>query len=102
MKLDRGENEEKVDPSQYRRIVGRLLYLQATRPDVIYSVNILSQFVADPRRNHLDALHRVLRYLKGTTGQECSYLKMQPQGSYVPGISLCLVGLLFHGRRRSS
>ncbi|XP_023728755.2 uncharacterized mitochondrial protein AtMg00810-like [Lactuca sativa] len=69
VKLDRGENEEKVDSRQYRRLVGRLLYLQATRPDITYSVNILSQFVADPRRNHLDALHRVLRYLKGTVGQ---------------------------------
>lgn len=69
VKLDRGENEKKVDSRQYRRLVGRLLYLQATRPDITYSVNILSQFVADPRRNHLDALHRVLRYLKGTIGQ---------------------------------
>ena len=67
--LDKSEDEPKVDASRYRRIVGRLLYLQATRPDIAYSVNILSQFVADPRRPHMDAVHRILRYLKTTPGQ---------------------------------
>ena len=68
--LDKRDRESKVDASRYRRLVGRLLYLQATRPDIAYSVNVLSQFVADPRRSHMDAAHRVLRYLKGTVGQE--------------------------------
>ena len=49
--------------------MGRLLYLQATRPDVTYVVNVLSQFVSDPRQNHLEATNRVLRYLKGTPSQ---------------------------------
>ncbi|KAI3692000.1 hypothetical protein L6452_31805 [Arctium lappa] len=69
LKLDKGENEPSVDASQYRRLIGRLLYLQATRPDITYSVNVLSQFVADPRNNHLEAANRVLRYLKATPGQ---------------------------------
>jgi len=69
LKLDKGNEEEKVDANQYRRLVGRLLYLQATRPDIAYSVNVLSQFVADPRQNHMNAVHRVLRYLKTTPGQ---------------------------------
>lgn len=56
LKLDKGENEPKVDASQYKRIVGRLLYLQETRPYVAYEVNILSQFVADPRQSHLIAI----------------------------------------------
>ncbi|KAD4385513.1 hypothetical protein E3N88_25681 [Mikania micrantha] len=55
LKLDKGEEEEKIDANQYRRLVGRLLYLQATRPDIAYSVSILSQFVGDPRRNHMEA-----------------------------------------------
>ncbi|GJW21740.1 putative RNA-directed DNA polymerase [Tanacetum coccineum] len=68
LKLNRAENKPKVDASRYRRIVGRLLYLQATRPDITYSVNILSQFMADPRQPHLNAAHRILHYLKATPG----------------------------------
>nr|GFA55618.1 hypothetical protein [Tanacetum cinerariifolium] len=69
LKLDKGEHEATVDASQYRRLIERLLYLQATRPDITYSVNVLSQFVADPRNNHLEAANRVFRYLKATPGQ---------------------------------
>ncbi|XP_071718002.1 secreted RxLR effector protein 161-like [Rutidosis leptorrhynchoides] len=69
LKLDKGEEEEKVDANQYRRLVGRLLYLQATHPDITYSVNVLSQFVADPRSNHMEAATRVLCYLKNIAGQ---------------------------------
>ncbi|GJZ65658.1 integrase [Tanacetum coccineum] len=46
-----------------------LLYLQATRPDIAYSVNVLRQFIVDPRHSHMDAAHQVLWYLKGTVGQ---------------------------------
>ncbi|KAD5317201.1 hypothetical protein E3N88_17147 [Mikania micrantha] len=69
LKLDAGLDEEKVDANTYRRPVGKMLYLQATRPDVTYAVNVLSQFVADPRANHMQAAVRVLRYLKLTLGQ---------------------------------
>ncbi|GJR72282.1 uncharacterized mitochondrial protein-like protein [Tanacetum coccineum] len=69
LKLDKGESESRVDASQYRRLIGRLLYLQATRTDITYTVNILSQFVADPRNNHLEAANHVLGYLKATPGQ---------------------------------
>lgn len=69
IKLDNCTESEKVDASRYRRLVGRLLYLQATRPDIAYSVNILSQFVTDPRHEHMEAATRVLRYLKSTPGQ---------------------------------
>nr|GEV01693.1 hypothetical protein [Tanacetum cinerariifolium] len=46
LKLDKGEHEATVDASQYRRLIGRLLYLQATRPDITYSVNVLSHFMS--------------------------------------------------------
>ncbi|GJR14353.1 integrase [Tanacetum coccineum] len=69
LKLGKGESESRVNASQYHRLIGRLLYLQATRPDITYSVNILSHFVADPRNNHLEAANRVLGYLKATPGQ---------------------------------
>lgn len=60
LKLDKGEEEEKIDASQYRRLVGCLLYLQVTRPYIAYSVSILSQFVGDPRHIHMEAANRVL------------------------------------------
>lgn len=69
LKLDKGNEEQSVDASHYRRLIGSLLYLQATRPDITHSVNVLSQFVAEPRQSHMDAATRVLRYLKATPGQ---------------------------------
>ncbi|KAJ0588916.1 putative RNA-directed DNA polymerase [Helianthus annuus] len=69
LKLDKGEDDPRVDANSYRRMVGRLLYLQATRPDIAYALNVLSQFVADPRQKHLEAANRVLTYLKATPGQ---------------------------------
>ena len=57
------------DPEKYRRLVGRLIYLAVTRPDLAYSVHILSQFMQEPKSEHWEAALRVVRYLKGTPGQ---------------------------------
>ncbi|KAM0060751.1 putative RNA-directed DNA polymerase [Helianthus debilis subsp. tardiflorus] len=75
LKLDKGDEDVRVDANKYRRLIGRLLYLQATRPDLALSVNVLSQFVSDPRQRHLDAAIRILRYLKATLGQGIFFLK---------------------------
>ena len=56
------------DPGAYRRLIGRLLYLTLTRPDLSFAVHKLSQFVHSPRDSHLQAAHRILHYLKGTIG----------------------------------
>lgn len=57
------------DAEQYRRLVGRLIYLSITRPDISYSVHILSQFMKAPREKQWEATLRVVKYLKGTAGQ---------------------------------
>ncbi|GKD37788.1 uncharacterized mitochondrial protein-like protein [Tanacetum coccineum] len=69
LRLGKCETDKQVDGNQYRRLIGRLLYLQAIRPDITYTVNILSQFVGDPRQSHMDAADRLLGYLKATPGQ---------------------------------
>lgn len=69
MRLEKENKESHVDASKYCRLVGKLLYLQATRFDLTYVVNVLSQFVSDPRQDDLDAAMRVLRYLKAAPGQ---------------------------------
>ncbi|XP_019096462.1 PREDICTED: uncharacterized protein LOC109130848 [Camelina sativa] len=57
------------EPATYRRLVGCLIYLANTRPDLSYSVHILSQFMQMPRERHLEAVLRVVKYLKGKAGQ---------------------------------
>ncbi|XP_021739434.1 uncharacterized protein LOC110705810 [Chenopodium quinoa] len=52
------------DPEPCRRLVGRLIYLVVTRPDLAYFVHILSQFMHAPRTGHWEAALRVVRYLK--------------------------------------
>ncbi|KAK3036241.1 hypothetical protein RJ639_030783 [Escallonia herrerae] len=65
-KLSNESGEICKNPEEYRRLVGRLLYLNITRPNISYAVHILNQFMHDPRQPHLDAAYRVLHYLKGS------------------------------------
>jgi transposase InsO family protein len=58
-----------IDPEPYRRLVGRLIYLCFTRPDLSYSVHVLSQFMQQPREAHWQAALRVVRFLKRSPGQ---------------------------------
>ncbi|KAM1046992.1 hypothetical protein PS2_026160 [Malus domestica] len=69
VKLSPIDGELLKNASYYRRLVGRLIYLTITRPEITYSVHILSQFMQHPRKPHLNAVHRLLRYLKGSPGQ---------------------------------
>ncbi|CAM8937083.1 unnamed protein product [Rhodiola kirilowii] len=61
------------DPGRYRRLVGKLNYLTVTRPDIAYSVSVLSQYMASPTIDHWKALEQILCYLKGTPGQGMIY-----------------------------
>ncbi|PNX81560.1 putative copia-type protein [Trifolium pratense] len=57
------------DPTFYRTLVGSLVYLTITRPDIAYEVHIVSQFVVSPTTMHWAAVLRILHYLRGTQFQ---------------------------------
>lgn len=71
LSIDDGELLE--DPESYRRLVGRLLYLTLTRPDISYTVQQLTQFLSSPRQPHLKAALFLLRYLKGSVNCSLFY-----------------------------
>ncbi|XP_016206906.1 uncharacterized protein LOC107647338 [Arachis ipaensis] len=65
-KLSKTTRKLLADSGQYRRIVGKLLYLSNTRPDISYAIGKPSQFLDCATTEHLKAAHRVLRYIKGS------------------------------------
>ncbi|WZY76517.1 hypothetical protein YC2023_022901 [Brassica napus] len=65
-KLDMDEGGNRVDETFYKKIIGSLMYITTTRPDLQFSVSLLSRYMSNPTDLHLQAAKRVLRYLKGT------------------------------------
>ncbi|EOY21968.1 Uncharacterized protein TCM_014135 [Theobroma cacao] len=69
-KLTKASQEEEItDPTRYRQLVGKLLYLTFTRPDISFAMQTLAQFMDKPAHDHYMAAYRVLKYLKGALGQ---------------------------------
>ncbi|XP_042009205.1 uncharacterized mitochondrial protein AtMg00810-like [Salvia splendens] len=62
------EGADQTEQGKYQRLVGKLIYLSHTRPDISYVVGVVSQFMHKPQRDHMEAAMRIVRYLKGTTG----------------------------------
>jgi hypothetical protein len=73
LKLMADISSELIDDMLYRQIIGLLMYLMNTRPDICFFVNILIHFLVDPRRVHLVAAKHVTMYLKGTLDYGLSY-----------------------------
>jgi hypothetical protein len=67
-RLHHDDSEPHTDVTEYRALVGKLLYLTSTRPDIAFPVQQLSQFLDSPTATHFKAAHKVLRYLKGNPG----------------------------------
>ncbi|GJS73948.1 retrovirus-related pol polyprotein from transposon TNT 1-94 [Tanacetum coccineum] len=66
MKLDEDRQGKLVDPTCFRRMVGSLMYLSASRPDIVFVVCMCARYQAKPTKKHLHAIKRIFRYLKGT------------------------------------
>eukprot|EP00253_Pinus_taeda_P006843 PITA_06843 len=81
LKLSKEDSSKDFDPSLYKSIVGSLIYLTATRPNIMHVVSLISRFMERPKEAHWQAAKRILRYVKGTkrfgilyTTSECSDL----------------------------
>ncbi|GJS09671.1 retrovirus-related pol polyprotein from transposon TNT 1-94 [Tanacetum coccineum] len=65
-KLTKDEECESVDSTKYRGMIGSLLYLTISRPDIMFSVCLCARFQEAPKTSHLQAVKRIFRYIKGT------------------------------------
>ena len=65
-KLFEDKSGKSVDSKVYRGMVGSLLYLTASRPDIMFATCICARFQANPKESHMVAIKRIFRYLKGT------------------------------------
>ncbi|XP_071728911.1 uncharacterized mitochondrial protein AtMg00810-like [Rutidosis leptorrhynchoides] len=67
-KLFMEDDVELVDKGQYQRIVGKLIYLAHTRPNIAHAEGVVSQFMHQSQVHHLEAAMGIIRYLKKTSG----------------------------------
>ena len=74
-KISRDENGDFVDETYYKQLVGSLMYLTATRPDMVFVTCLISRYMKKPMEIHLQAAKRALRYLKGTMNYGIHYKK---------------------------
>jgi hypothetical protein len=74
-KLIRNETGKATDTKSYKQMVGSLMYLLATRPDLAFSVCLVARFMERPTEMHVAAIKRIMRYLKGTSSMGILYKK---------------------------
>ena len=75
LKLCVETNQVLVDKGRYQRLVGRLMYLAYTRPNLAYALSIVSQIMHNPGEQHMNAVMRILRYLKSAPGKGILFTK---------------------------
>ena len=74
-KLRKDDESKEVDQKMYRSMIGSLLYVTASRPDVMQVVGLVERFEANTKEAHILEIKRIFRYLKGTTKFGLWYLK---------------------------
>nr|GEZ35969.1 ribonuclease H-like domain, reverse transcriptase, RNA-dependent DNA polymerase [Tanacetum cinerariifolium] len=84
-RLTKITKETMVNSTEYRSLIGYLRYLLHTRPDLSYSVGLLSRFMQEPREQHMKAMRQVLRYVKETKDYGITY--KHNRGNKIHGFS---------------
>ena len=69
VKLEESDGSPPVDKGRYQRLMGKIIYLSHTRPDIGFSVSMVSQFMNNPTEKHMTVVTRILRYLRMTPGK---------------------------------
>ncbi|GJS69307.1 hypothetical protein Tco_0702148 [Tanacetum coccineum] len=72
--LMKDENAKDVDVYLYRSMIGSLMYLTSSRPDIMFAICACARFQVTPKVSHLHAVKRIFRYLKGNPEQEVANL----------------------------
>ena len=78
-KLGDDKESDMVNTTQYQKLVGKLIYLSHTQPDIAFAMSLVSQFMHAPYKKHLEVVHRILRYLQGTPGKGLLFQKTTQQ-----------------------
>ncbi|KAM1895745.1 hypothetical protein ACFX13_044458 [Malus domestica] len=75
MKYGIDQNQVPVDKGRYQRLVGRLMYLAHTRPDLAHALSVISQYMHNPGEQHMSAVMRILSYSKRSPGKGILFRK---------------------------
>lgn len=78
-KLGDDKEGDPVNTIGYQKLVGKLIYLTHTRPNIAFTVSLVNQFMHSPYEKHLEAVYRILRYLKSTPGKGLLFQKITQQ-----------------------
>ena len=74
-RLQTTPGEDSTNKEKYQKLVGKLIYLSHTRPNISYAVGVVSRFMHLPQTSHMEAVMRIFRYLKGTSDKGVFYKK---------------------------
>ena len=69
LKLEKHGKEDKVDALLLKQMIRSLIYVCSSRPDIGFSIGLVSRYMSEPRVSHMKAARRILRYLKGLTNK---------------------------------
>ena len=83
-KLTKNDDRPTINATLYKTMVGNLMYLTATRPDLMYAVSLISRFMESPKNSHWNVGKRILRYVAGTLGYGLWYTHTPEQAPPQP------------------